>query len=116
MRGPVPVGTRGALHGHVTAIAHRFFSPVQIHPVEFVVVPSQIKPGLEVVGSDGVVVGTVHYMYGHDAIKLRNDEHGVAHYLPVDWVQFVDQRAHLRQAVAWVRRAWLDVAPHIARG
>jgi len=60
-----------------------------------------IKPHMEVVGSDGMPVGTVDHMDG-DQIKLarRDQPDGQHHYIPLSMVSRVDGRVHLSVAAA----------------
>ncbi len=54
---------------------------------------SQIKEHIEIVGSDGMHVGTVDHMDGSDRIKLARKDpaaHGHHHYIPLDWVESVE--------------------------
>jgi hypothetical protein len=54
---------------------------------------SQIKEHIEIVGSDGIHVGTVDHMDGSDRIKLARKDpaaHGHHHYIPLDWVESVE--------------------------
>jgi hypothetical protein len=60
-----------------------------------------IKPKMPVVGCDGEPVGTVDRVQGPDRIKLtRTDAQagGRHHLIPVDWVDHVDDRVHLRKS------------------
>jgi hypothetical protein len=73
------------------------------------VAPHTIKEHMEVVGSDGVHVGTVDHMEGANELKLTksdedaSDEH---HFIPLAWVDHVDQKVHLRQSGAEAKARW----------
>jgi hypothetical protein len=73
------------------------------------VTPNSIKEHMEVVGSDGVHVGTVDHMEGADELKLTrsdqdaDDQH---HFIPLAWVDRVDQKVHLRQSGAEAKARW----------
>ena len=69
---------------------------------------SQIKEHAEVIGADGVHVGTVDHMDGASRIKLtKNDSaDGQHHYIPLDWVDHVDQHVHLSKDADVVKRDW----------
>lgn len=59
---------------------------------------SNIHEHMEVLGKDGMHVGTVDHMEGGDRIKLtRNDPaaNGQHHFIPLAWVERVDGRVHL---------------------
>ena len=54
---------------------------------------SKIKEHAEIIGSDGVHVGTVDHMDGPDKIKLTKkdrDAGGQHHYIPLSWVAEMD--------------------------
>jgi outer membrane protein OmpA-like peptidoglycan-associated protein len=63
---------------------------------------SEIRPHMEVVGSDGVPVGTVDHMDGGDQIKLarRDQADGRHHFIPLSMVARVDGKVHLSVAGA----------------
>ena len=73
------------------------------------VTPNSIKEHMEVVGSDGVHVGMVDHMEGADELKLTKsdqsagDEH---HFIPLAWVDRVDQKVHLKQSGAEAKARW----------
>ena len=61
---------------------------------------SQIREHMEVLGADGVHVGTVDHLEGANKIKLTKSDpvsEGTHHYVPVDWVDHVDTHVHLKQ-------------------
>jgi hypothetical protein len=68
-----------------------------------------IAQHMEVVGSDGVHVGTVDHMEGADQVKLaKNDKDagGEHHFIPLAWVDHVDSKVHLKQSGAEARARW----------
>jgi hypothetical protein len=73
------------------------------------VAPVMIKEHMEVIGSDGVHVGTVDHMEGADQVKLTKtdedagDEH---HFIPLAWVDHVDSKVHLKQSGAEAKARW----------
>ena len=72
------------------------------------VAPVMIKDHMEVLGSDGVHVGTVDHLEGRDSVMLAKevsdaDEH---HFIPLAWVDHVDDKVHLRQSGAEARARW----------
>jgi hypothetical protein len=70
---------------------------------------SQIKDHMEVLGSDGQHVGTVDHMEGQDRIKLTRSEpssQSQHHYIPVDWVDHVDEHVHLNKSAGEATRQW----------
>jgi hypothetical protein len=73
------------------------------------VAPHTIKEHMEVVGSDGVHVGTVDHMEGADEIKLTASDEGADgehHFIPLAWVDHVDKKVHLKQSGAEAKARW----------
>ena len=69
---------------------------------------SKIKEHMQVIGSCGKQVGVVDRVEGI-SIKLTKDgpeARGSHHYIPVDWVQRVDQHVHLSKPCADVHMEW----------
>lgn len=67
-----------------------------------------INPGMEVIGSDGGMVGRVTALHG-DHIHLEPTAPppaGGDHYVPRAWVARVDQHVHLNREAALVRDTW----------
>lgn len=70
---------------------------------------ADIKEHMEVVGSDGEHVGTVDRCEGAEAIKLtKNDPAagGRHHFIPMAWVERVDDRVHLAPSGNEARSHW----------
>ncbi|MEA2903923.1 MAG: hypothetical protein QOI12_1310 [Alphaproteobacteria bacterium] len=62
-----------------------------------------IKEHMEVIGSDGEHVGTVDHVEGTDKIKLTKTDPnagGKHHFIPLAWVDHVDDHVHLKQSGA----------------
>src|SRR5437763_698250 len=73
------------------------------------VAPVAIKEHMEVVGSDGVHVGTVDHLEGRDTVKLAKDDPDAAgehHFIPLAWVDHVEMKVHLRQSAAEAKARW----------
>ena len=51
---------------------------------------SEIKPGMPVVCSENGQFAVVDHTEGDASIKLRRDQAGQHHYIPVNWVTKVD--------------------------
>lgn len=64
-----------------------------------------IRNGMQVLGSDGGVIGTVD---GIEAarIKLQRDGSGSHHFIPNDYVDRVDEHVHLNVTAAVARERW----------
>lgn len=71
---------------------------------------TQIKEHSEVVGSDGAHVGTVDRVEGADRIKLTkkdSDAHGHHHYIPLDWVETIENdQVRLNKTAADAEAHW----------
>jgi len=69
---------------------------------------SGIVEHMDVLGSDGVKIGTVDHLDGPDRIKLAKNTSpdGQHHYVPLAWVERVDAHVHLRRTSAEARAAW----------
>jgi hypothetical protein len=73
------------------------------------VAPTTIKEHMEVLGSDGVHVGTVDGLEGRDQLKLTKDDPdagGEYHFIPLAWVDHVDESVHLKPAGAEAKARW----------
>jgi hypothetical protein len=70
---------------------------------------TQIKEHMDVISSDKKIVGKVDHMEGTDKIKLTKqcspdgDHH---HFIPVSWVDHVDQHVHLSKSGDEVTAHW----------
>lgn len=74
---------------------------------------NKIEDHMEVLGSDGKHVGTVDHLEGADEIKLTRTDpaaNGKHHFIPVDWVERVDQHVHLRKSSTEAMQAWREAA------
>jgi len=65
-----------------------------------------INPGMPVVDADDADCGVVDHLEGRDLIKLRKDDRGQHHYIPLTWVQAVDDKVHLDRSGDQARREW----------
>ena len=71
--------------------------------------PATIREHMEVVGADGVHVGTVDHMEGANQVKLAKDDSdadGEHHYIPLAWVDHVEMKVHLKQSGAEAKARW----------
>jgi hypothetical protein len=69
----------------------------------------KIQEHMPVLGSDGQRVGIVDRVEGKDRIKLtKNDPKadGMHHYIPMDWVDHVDEHVHLNKSSHEAMREW----------
>ena len=68
-----------------------------------------IREHMEVVGADGVHVGIVDHMEGPGRIKLAKRDplaKGSHHYVPLDWVDYVDDHIHLNKNSSELMAMW----------
>ena len=73
---------------------------------------SQIKEHMAVKASDGQIIGKVDHMEGSDKIKLtKNDSpDGKHHFIPLDWVERVDNHVHLNKSSEFATTQWQGAA------
>lgn len=67
-----------------------------------------IRDGMQVLGSDGGMIGTVDGGAEGDQFKLKRDHAGAGahHYLPLEWIDRVDDHVHLNVTAATARDRW----------
>jgi hypothetical protein len=70
--------------------------------------PSKIREHMEVVGSCGNHLGMVDRVEGNSIKLSKNDPEagGQHHWLPLDWVDSVDQTIHLNRDCGQAKREW----------
>jgi hypothetical protein len=68
----------------------------------------QIREHMQVLGSDGVLVGVVDHVEGQDRIKLtkNNSADGDRHFINMSLVDYVDDRVHLAKPADEVMDEW----------
>jgi hypothetical protein len=70
---------------------------------------SKIKEHMDVISSDRKTVGQVDHLEGSDKIKLTKQSSPDGqhhHFIPVSWVDHVDQHVHLNKSGADVTSHW----------
>jgi len=70
-----------------------------------------IKPHMPVVGSEDGAFATVDHVEGQSSIKLKKDESGEHHYIPLDWVTSVDDKVHIDRPGSQAMREWTTKPP-----
>jgi len=72
----------------------------------------QIREHMEVRDSEGAHIGTVDHMEGSDKIKLTKTDSpdGQHHFIPLDWIDHIDEHVHLSKSAEDVRRDWSNAA------
>jgi hypothetical protein len=74
--------------------------------------PTNIREGMEVLGTDTGYVGKVDKVEGK-SIRLAHEDPepgGDYHFIPLDWVESVDDAVHLNRAHDEAMRQW-ETAP-----
>ena len=72
---------------------------------------SNIREHMEVIGSDGNHLGTVDHVEGNSIKLTKSDPKagGQHHYIPLDWVDKVDQKVRLSKPCDAAMRDWKTV-------
>jgi len=73
--------------------------------------PDQIKPNAPVVCSEDGQFAVVDHMEGASTIKLRKDDSGQHHYIPLSWVTSVDDKVHVDRPGKEAMRQWSTSPP-----
>ena len=72
---------------------------------------SQIKPDMPVMCSKDGKVALVDHMQGNETIKLKKDDKGQHHYIPLSWVKTIDSMVHLDRPGDQVMKQWSNNPP-----
>ncbi len=73
--------------------------------------PTDIKPGMPVVCSENGQFAVVDHLEDRSWIKLRRDEEGHHHYIPLGWVTEVDDTVHVDRPGQQAMREWSSFPP-----
>lgn len=66
---------------------------------------TEIREHVDVIGSCGNVLGKVDHVEGN-SIKLTRGDDGQHHFIPLRWVDHVDEHVHLNKDCGEARRQW----------
>lgn len=66
----------------------------------------QIKPDMPVVCSKDGQFAIVDHLEGTNQIKLKKDERGQHHFIPLSWVTTVDQKVHVDRTGDQAMKEW----------
>jgi hypothetical protein len=66
---------------------------------------------MPVVCSENGQFAVVDHLEGDTSIKLRRDEAGQHHYIPLSWVTEVDDKVHVDRPGKQAKREWSTVSP-----
>jgi len=72
---------------------------------------SEIKPGMPVVCSENGQFAVVDHLEGEASIKLKRDQAGQHHYIPVSWVTKVDDKVHVDRPGKQAKQEWSNTPP-----
>ena len=75
------------------------------------VTANQIKPHMPVVCSKDGQFAVVDHMQGKETIKLAKDKNGQHHYIPLSWVNMVDQKVHVDRPGDQAMKEWSSEPP-----
>jgi len=74
---------------------------------------NQIQPDMAVVCSQGGQFATVDHMEGPNTIKLKKDQSGQHHYIPLSWVTSVEGgQVNVDRPGNQAMREWSDTPPN----
>ena len=74
--------------------------------------PEQIKPGMPVVCSQNDQFATVDHMELTNTIKLKKDETGRHHYIPITWVSSIESgKVKIDRPGDQAMQEWSTVSP-----
>lgn len=71
---------------------------------------SRIRPQMLVVCSTNEPCGMVDHVEGR-SLKLARDASGQAHFIPLGWIERVDDKVHLGRSADEVMRHWTALPP-----
>jgi len=67
--------------------------------------PSQIQKHMTVVSSRNEPLGSVDHIQG-SSVKLVRDVLGQHHFVPISWIERIDDKIHLKRSAQEVERLW----------
>lgn len=66
----------------------------------------EIKPEMPVVCSENGQFAVVDHVEGKDSIKLKKDDSGQHHFIPMKWVTVVDDKVHIDRPGDQAMKEW----------
>jgi hypothetical protein len=72
---------------------------------------NKVKPDAPVVCSENGQFAVVDHMEGASTIKLKKDDSGQHHYIPLSWVTAVDDKVHIDRPGKEAMRQWTSSPP-----
>ena len=69
--------------------------------------PTQIQKHMDVVSSQDEPLGMVDHILGSN-LKLARDVVGQHHFVPISWIERIDDKIHLARTANDVERLWAN--------
>ncbi len=73
--------------------------------------PSQIKEDMPVVCSNNGQFAKVDHLDSGNSIKLKKDDKGQHHWIPLNWVTTVDDKVHVDRPGEQAMKEWMTAPP-----
>lgn len=73
--------------------------------------PDKLRTGMRVLDTEGVRLGVVNRIVGETTVRLKKDEKGIPHFIPLAWVTAVDESVHVDRSLVEARLQWTTEAP-----
>ena len=71
--------------------------------------PTSITRDMPVVCSQEIPFALVDAMEGNDWIRLKQDDNGRIHFIPLSWVRSVDDKVHIDRPARQATQQWSSV-------
>ena len=76
------------------------------------ITPQQIKADMPVLSSEEVQFAVIEQMEGTNYLKLKEDETGRFHYIPIYWVSAIEnEKVKIDRPVDQAKLEWSSVSP-----
>ncbi len=75
---------------------------------------TKIKDGMPIVCSNNKQFATVDHLDSGDTVKVRKDDAGQHHWIPLSWVKTVDGSVHVDRPGDQAMKEWMSAAPQPA--
>lgn len=75
------------------------------------VTSASLRENMLVLGTDGETIGMVDGPAPEETVRLKGDSLGQHHWIPLAWIERVDDQAHLDRPGQQARQEWLSSEP-----